>query len=70
MQIPNIDEGQEPLWTKEYYEDRSEILKLYNTITKEISDEINVKLNDKEIEECENWLIGLIEESTDTVRVY
>jgi TolB-like protein len=40
LQIPNINEDQEPLWTREYYEDRSEILKLYNTITKEISDEL------------------------------
>ena len=44
MEIPSINEDQEPLWTREYYEDRSEILKLYNTITKEISDELNVKL--------------------------
>jgi adenylate cyclase len=55
LQIPNIDEGQEPLWTKEYYEDRSEILKLYNTITKEISDEINVKLKPKDEQFLEEY---------------
>lgn len=32
------------LWVQDYYEDKNQILKLYNTITKEISEEINVIL--------------------------
>jgi TolB-like protein len=39
---------EQTLWVQDYYEDKSQILQLYNTITKEISEEINVILTPEE----------------------
>jgi TolB-like protein len=47
VKLKSADEGKE-LWIKEFYEETSQILKLYNTITREISDEIDVKLRPQE----------------------
>ena len=39
---------EQQLWVQDYYEDKSQILNLYNKITKEISKEINVLLTPQE----------------------
>ncbi len=39
---------EQTLWVKDYYEDKSEILNLYNLVTREISKEINVILTPQE----------------------
>ena len=41
-------EEENQIWIQDYYEERSQILNLYNTITREISDEINVNLKPSE----------------------
>jgi len=38
----------EQLWVEDYYEERGQILNLYNRITKEITDEINIGLKPEE----------------------
>jgi adenylate cyclase len=48
VQMLNPDDEEQPLMDQEYNEDKSQILKLYNTITKRVSDEINVNLRPKE----------------------
>jgi TolB-like protein len=47
VRLKSADQGKE-LWVKEYHEETSQILNLYNIITKEISDEIDVKLRPQE----------------------
>jgi TolB-like protein/Tfp pilus assembly protein PilF len=42
------EEEEEPSWVKEYHEEASQIYNLFNTITKEISDEIDVTLRPQE----------------------
>ena len=37
---------------------------------REMNEELTLKLNNEEILECEDWLIKLIEDSTDTIREY
>ena len=44
VQMVNPDNEGELLMDQEYNEDKSQILKLYNTITRRVSDEINVSL--------------------------
>jgi TolB-like protein len=39
---------EQTLWVQDYYEEKSQIFQLYNTITKEISEEINVLLTPEE----------------------
>ena len=39
---------EQTLWVQDYYEEKSQILQLYNTITKEISEKINVVLTPQE----------------------
>jgi TolB-like protein len=39
---------EQTLWVQDYYEEKSQILQLYNTITKEISEKINVILTPEE----------------------
>ena len=43
VKLTSSDEGKE-LWVKEYHEETSQIFNLYNLITREISDEIDIKL--------------------------
>ncbi len=38
------------VWMQNYIEDKNQILNLYNTVTKEISDEINVLLTPEEVQ--------------------
>jgi TolB-like protein/Tfp pilus assembly protein PilF len=44
VQMVNPDDEGQPLMNQEYNENMSQILKLYNTITKRVSDEININL--------------------------
>ena len=46
--VKNTDEEGEPAWVQDFYVERSQILNLYTKVTKEISDEINVKLTSRE----------------------
>jgi len=48
VQMINPDDEGQPLLNQEYNEDKSQILKLYNTITRRVSDEINVNLRPQE----------------------
>ena len=48
VRLVSTDEDEEQPWVKEYHEEASQILRLYNTITKEISDEIDVNLRPQE----------------------
>jgi len=48
VRLVSTDEEEAPLWIKEYHEEASQILRLYNTITREISDEIDVNLRPQE----------------------
>ncbi len=50
LQVKLVDAYPEEkqLWVQEYYEEKSEILNLYNTVTKEISNQINVILTPEE----------------------
>ena len=50
LQVKLIDAYPEEkqLWMQDYYEEKSQILNLYNTVTKEISNEINVLLTPEE----------------------
>ncbi len=43
VKLKSADEGKE-LWVREYHEETSQIFNLYNLITREISDEIDIKL--------------------------
>jgi TolB-like protein/Tfp pilus assembly protein PilF len=47
VKLKSANEGKE-LWVKEFHEETSRILNLYNKITKEISDEIDIKLRPQE----------------------
>ena len=46
--VKNTDEEGEPAWVQDFYVERSQILNLYTKVTKEITDEINVKLTSRE----------------------
>jgi TolB-like protein len=46
--VKNADEKGEPAWVQDFYVERSQILNLYTKVTKEISDEIKVKLTSQE----------------------
>ncbi len=48
VQMLNPGNEEQPLLDQEYNEDKSQILKLYNTITRRVSDEINVNLRPNE----------------------
>ena len=50
LQVKLVDAYPEEkqLWVQDYYEEKSQILNLYNTVTKEITNEINVLLTPKE----------------------
>jgi TolB-like protein/Tfp pilus assembly protein PilF len=50
LQVKLVDAYPEEkqLWMQDYYEEKSEVLNLYNTVTKEISNEIGIILTPKE----------------------
>lgn len=48
VQMLNPDSDDKPLFDQEYNEDKSQIFKLYNTISRRVSDEINVNLRQQE----------------------
>jgi TolB-like protein len=48
VRLVSTDEKEEQLWIKEYHEETSQILNLYNIITKEITDGIDVNLRSQE----------------------
>lgn len=47
VKLKNVDEGKE-IWVKEFQEETGRIFNLYNIITREISDEIDMKLRPQE----------------------
>jgi len=46
--VKNTDEEGEPAWVQDFYVEQSQILNLYSKVTKEITDEINVRLTSQE----------------------
>ena len=46
--VKNTDKEGEPAWVQDFYVEQSQILNLYTKVTKEITDEINVKLTSQE----------------------
>jgi TolB-like protein/Tfp pilus assembly protein PilF len=46
--VKNTDEEGDPPWVQDFYVERSQILNLYTKVTKEITDEINIKLTSRE----------------------
>ena len=48
IQMFNPDDEERPLFDQEYNEDMSQILNVYNDITKQVSDEININLRPQE----------------------
>ena len=48
--MTKIDSEEEQIWVEDYYEDKSQIFNMYNKITKEISEKINIILSPLEEE--------------------
>ncbi len=57
---------EQQLWVQDYYEDKSQILNLYNRVTKQISEEINIILTPQE----ENLLADTKTVNTDAYDAY
>ena len=48
IRLVRVYPEEQQLWVQDYYEDKSQILNLYNRVTKQISEEVNVILTPKE----------------------
>jgi TolB-like protein/cytochrome c-type biogenesis protein CcmH/NrfG len=48
VKLINANPEEKQLWIRDYIEEKGQILNLYNTVTKEISQKINIKLTEEE----------------------